>query len=84
MKAIIIGLLVIAPASAALAGPSPFMLRMLESRFATADVNKDGKLTKAEAKDPLPRVHANFERIDQAKAGFVTLDQIKRALSRGK
>lgn len=55
------------------------VLQMLTSRFAAADKDHNGKLTKAEAKDGMPRIYANFDRIDAAKRGYLTLDQIKAA-----
>ena len=55
----------------------------IESRFAAADKNGDGKLTLEEAKAGMPRVAKNFDRIDKDKKGYVTLDEIK-AVSKGK
>lgn len=55
----------------------------IESRFAAADKNGDGKLTLEEAKAGMPRVAKNFDRIDKDKKGYVTLDEIKAA-SKGK
>ncbi len=48
----------------------------LETRFAAADKNNDGKLTAEEAK-AMPRVSKNFSRIDKAQLGYVTLEQLK-------
>lgn len=69
---------VIAVATPALA-QNAIGLQMLTSRFAAADKDHNGKLTKAEAKGGMPRIYANFDRIDAAKRGFLTLDQIKAA-----
>lgn len=55
------------------------VLQMLTSRFAAADKDHNGKLAKAEAKDGMPRIYANFDRIDAAKRGYLTLDQNKAA-----
>lgn len=55
--------------------------RIAVERFKAADANKDGKLTKAEAKNGMPRIHANFDRIDTAKRGFLTLAQIKAVIA---
>lgn len=71
-------LALLAVATPALA-QNAMVLQMLTARFATADKDKNGKLTKAEAKDGMPRIYANFDRIDAAKRGFLTLDQIKAA-----
>jgi sterol desaturase/sphingolipid hydroxylase (fatty acid hydroxylase superfamily) len=49
----------------------------LHARFKRADTNKDGKLTKEEAKGVMPRVHDNFDRIDSQKRGYVTLAEIE-------
>lgn len=57
------------------------IVAQVEARFKTADANKDGKLSKAEAKAKMPRIYNNFDRIDTDKDGFVTLDQIKAAVS---
>jgi Ca2+-binding EF-hand superfamily protein len=54
---------------------------MAETRFKAADADKNGKLTKAEAKAGMPRIHAKFDRIDTNKDGFVTLAEIKAALA---
>ncbi len=48
----------------------------LETRFAAADKDKDGKLTAEEA-TAMPRVSKNFKRIDKAKLGYITLEQLK-------
>jgi Ca2+-binding EF-hand superfamily protein len=52
-----------------------------EARFKAADGDNNGKLSKAEAKDGMPRIHANFDRVDTNKDGFVTLAEIKAALA---
>jgi hypothetical protein len=50
----------------------PMTLRRL---FARADKNGDGKVTKAEAKGPLPITHASFEQIDTDKRGWISFEQ---------
>ena len=50
----------------------PMTLRKL---FARADKNGDGKVTKDEAKGPLPITHASFEQIDTDKRGWISFDQ---------
>jgi Ca2+-binding EF-hand superfamily protein len=57
------------------------IVAQVEARFKAADANKDGKLSKAEAKAKMPRIYSNFDRIDTDKDGLVTLDQIKAAVS---
>jgi len=54
------------------ASKEPMTLRRL---FARADKNGDGKVTKAEAKGPLPITHASFEQIDTDKRGWISFDQ---------
>ncbi len=59
-----------------------FRDRQIDARFAAADKNQDGKLTLEEAKQGMPKVAANFDKIDTQKRGYVTLDQIKAAADR--
>ncbi len=54
----------------------------IDQRFAAADKNKDGKLTLEEAKAGMPRVAANFQRIDQQNKGYVTAADIKAMADR--
>jgi hypothetical protein len=51
---------------------------MIEDRFKAANKKGDGKLTLEEAKAGMPRVAANFDRIDAKKLGYITVDQIKK------
>lgn len=51
---------------------------MIEERFKAANKKGDGKLTLEEAKAGMPRVAANFDRIDTKGLGYVTVDQIKK------
>lgn len=59
-----------------------FRDRQIDAKFAAADKNQDGKLTFEEAKQGMPKVAANFDKIDTDKRGYVTLDQIKAAADR--
>ena len=74
-------LLSLAGASAA-NGHESFRDRQIDARFAAADKNQDGKLTLEEAQQGMPKVAANFDKIDTQKRGYVTLDQIKAAADR--
>lgn len=58
------------------------MEAMLESRFQQADVNHDGKLTRDEAQNGMPRVAQRFAEIDTDGKGYVTLDQIKAFMAK--
>lgn len=45
-------------------------------KFAAADADHDGKLTRAEAEAGMPEVAKNFDKIDTKKKGYVTQKQI--------
>lgn len=45
-------------------------------RFAHADADRDGRLTKAEAAGKMPRLHANFEAVDGDGDGYVSQQDI--------
>ena len=62
-------------------GDSAAQNQEIIERFAKCDKNKDGKLTKDEAKDCMPRVYDHFSYIDSGNKGYVTLAQIQ-ALAR--
>ena len=49
----------------------------IDARFKAADKDKNGCLTYQEAIEGMPRVAKGFEKIDTAKKGCVTVDQIK-------
>jgi hypothetical protein len=55
--------------------------KQVEARFKAADANHDGRLTKVEAQAGMPRVYANFDRLDTAKRGYLTMQQIKAAIA---
>jgi len=48
----------------------------LQKRFAAADKNGDGRLTKEEAQAGMPMVFKHFDEIDKAHAGSVSLADI--------
>ena len=54
---------------------------MIDKRFKEADKNKDGKLTLDEAKEGMPRVAKNFDQLDAERKGYVTVEQIKKAVA---
>ncbi len=49
----------------------------LAARFAAADADHDGKLTRDEAEGKMPLVARSFEQIDKNHRGYVTLDDIQ-------
>lgn len=53
------------------------MQSALARRFAAADRDHDGRLTRAEAEAGMPRVAQYFDSIDAAHAGYITLEQIE-------
>lgn len=54
----------------------------IQERFAKCDINHDGKLTRNEAKDCMPRIYDHFSRIDQQNKGFVTVLDIEKIADR--
>jgi len=81
MKKVAFTLLMIAAVGTAYAQESRTD-REIDERFAAADKNRDGKLTLEEAKAGMPRVAANFQRIDTQKKGYVTAAEIKAMADR--
>lgn len=59
-----------------------FRDRQIDARFTQADKNHDGKLTLEEAQAGMPKVAANFDKLDTEKKGYLTVDQIKAAADR--
>ncbi|MBU3582107.1 hypothetical protein ICN19_08775 [Polynucleobacter sp. AP-Capit-er-40B-B4] len=51
-------------------------------RFAKCDTNKDGKLTKEEAKGCMPRIYSHFSYIDSSGKGYVTVAEIQAMANR--
>jgi hypothetical protein len=60
---------------------SSVQIAAMEAKFAAADKDGDGKLTPDEAKAGMPRVSTNFAKIDKGNKGFVTVEDIKDAMS---
>ena len=65
------------PASGA-AGRGEHMREGLQKRFAAADKNGDGKLSRDEAKSGMPRIAEHFDEIDAAHTGVITIADIER------
>ena len=64
------------------AGADPSRDEQISERFAAADTNQDGRLTLAEAQAGMPRVAANFSKIDADGSGTVTLAEIEAMANR--
>jgi len=54
----------------------------IAQRFATCDVNHDGKLTKEEAKGCMPRIYDHFSYLDSGNKGYLTVVEIQAAANR--
>jgi len=52
----------------------------IDQRFAAADKNGDGALTKEEAEAGMPAVYRNFDAVDANHDGFATKDEVQAAL----
>ncbi len=49
----------------------------IAERFAKCDTNRDGKLTRDEAKGCMPRIYSHFDYIDPSKKGYLTVAEIQ-------
>ena len=82
MKRVAAFVIAAAVASAAFSQTSPpddrrqRAIAELKKRFAAADTNGDGKLTREEANGKMPRVFEHFDEIDKDGHGYVTIDDI--------
>ena len=56
--------------------PVPQNQQEVTDRFKAADTNGDGKLTKEEAEQSMPRVAMAWEKIDIDNKGYITLEQL--------
>jgi len=54
----------------------PDTLNTLKTRFAEADKDHNGQLTRDECSAGMPRIYRGFDQIDTEKKGYITLDQI--------
>jgi Ca2+-binding EF-hand superfamily protein len=52
------------------------MAAEMQKRFAAADKNGDGRLTKDEAQAGMPYVYKHFDEIDKTKQGSISLAEI--------
>jgi hypothetical protein len=67
--------LAMAQASPATPAAPPPGERTERTMFAWADQNKDGQLTRDEAKNALPITYSRFAEIDTGKRGWISFDQ---------
>lgn len=56
-------------------------LAKLPQRFALADTDKDGRLTREEARQGMPGIYKRFDQIDTAGRGWVTMEDVRRAIA---
>lgn len=54
----------------------------IADRFASCDKNRDGRLTRDEAKGCMPRIFDHFSYIDTDNRGYVTVAQIQAMASK--
>ena len=52
------------------------MVAELQKRFAAADANGDGRLTREEAQGKMPFVYKHFDEIDTAHSGSISMADI--------
>lgn len=52
-------------------------LQQLQTRFASANTTRDGRLTREQAAAGMPMVASHFDQIDTQRAGYVTQPQIE-------
>ncbi len=57
------------------AASAPQGQRTVRSMFAFADINRDGQLTRAEAKGHLPLTYKSFKTLDIDKRGWISFEQ---------
>ena len=77
-RACLTALALLLPATVALAQDFTKILEHAKERFTAADTDHDGMLSRAEAQKGMPFVAKNFDRIDTAKTGRISLADITR------
>ena len=76
MMQMLVGVVMAVAPCTAVADIDPDTLAQLKSRFAAADKNNDGKLSREECEAGMPRIFRGFDKIDANQVGYITLDQI--------
>ena len=57
-------------------------IEQFNKRFAEADTNSDGRLTREEAQGKMPYVASHFDEIDADKKGYVTKADVAKMLKK--
>lgn len=57
-------------------------IEQFNKRFAEADTNADGKLSREEAQGKMPYVASHFDEIDADKKGYVTKQDVAKMLKK--
>ncbi|WP_454738844.1 calcium-binding protein [Cupriavidus necator] len=70
------------PADAQQESPGEPARQRFDARFANADTDHDGRLTREEAKAGMPNVYKHFDAIDTARQGSVSKDEIAAYFAR--
>jgi Ca2+-binding EF-hand superfamily protein len=55
------------------------MQQKFEQRFAAADLNRDGKLSRTEASEKMPRLQQRFAWLDDNRDGFLSRSELQPA-----
>jgi hypothetical protein len=82
MRLIASALMLVAGLAMAAEPVARFDQAQFEKRFRQADKGKKGKLSRAEAYAEFPGMPQYFDEIDRNRDGFITLDEVKRAMER--
>lgn len=68
--------------NAAAAGHVEEALTVMHQRFESADSNRDGRISREDARQRMPFVYRNFDAIDTNHTGYVTMAQIEAYAAR--
>jgi hypothetical protein len=77
LAAVLLGSVVLADESAPSGLRAQLIEAQLKRRFAKADTDHDGRLTRDEAHKGMSRVYEHFDEIDTEKKGYLALEQIQ-------
>jgi hypothetical protein len=82
MRYLVIAFMLASPVVWADAATDNFDPVQFEKRFNHADKDKKGKLSREEAYGEFPRMPEFFDEIDTNKDGFITLEEVNKAMER--